>query len=287
MPDIIHPVLEKRMTKKSLVMILTLMMIPNVALAWTYRAPMDSYPSIGGGFSCVNRSTRYGESIVDPTAPGPNRSLHGHITEGTQSAKEPFACFRDFDAQHKELYWQYYFKYSSNYEYNHTVDKHIYVETSTVHGAIMTGVRKRSDGIVYPVVFHGGALSQPYRFQSTSGNLAPPTSTKTISYNTWYKLSAYVYMGTSGKSDGVFKIWLNDTLIMHFTGIPLLMGGDTGANGFELTPVWGGSDTQYSPSGGMDLYFDELIISTEPIAGTSGGFSEGKIPNSPSILSVQ
>jgi len=274
------------MNKKSTIMILTFMFLPAAAFAWTYSMTMDSYPSIGGGMSCVNRSPSYGESMTDPTSPGQGKSLHGHIAEGIQSAREPFACFKDFSAQNKELYFQYYFKYASNYEYNYTVDKHLYIETPTVHGAMMVGVRKRSDGYVYPVVFHGGALGQPYRFQATSGNLAPSSPVKTISYNTWYKITGYVNMGTSGSSNGVFKIWLNDTLIMHFTGIPLLLGGDTGSNGIELTPVWGGSDTQYAPAGGMDVYFDSLIVSSSPITGSETTTAE-KIPNSPSIIKVE
>ncbi len=55
----------------------------------------------------------------------------------------------------------------------------------------------------------------------------------------------------------------------------------------SLTPVWGGNSGIYVPQGGMDHYFDNLIVSSEPLSGITGGDVTVKYPNAPAIIDVK
>jgi hypothetical protein len=97
--------------------------------------------------------------------------------------------------------------------------------------------------------------------------------------------------GTPGKKDAAFKIWINNILTHDYpagSGVGMLTNTDSSMNHTSLTPVWGGVANIYVPQGGMDQWYDDLILSTEPITG--GILPEmpaEKQPNPPIIQDVR
>lgn len=259
------------------------MLLPSVALAWTYRAEMNDFPSIGGGFNCVNRTKGNGESVTDSTSPNPSKSLHMHLNEGVADGGEPASCSMSFGTTFQQYYFRYWFKYGPSYQFHPVVDKQWY---TFVNGAqsdmpsIDVVARKKADGNVYLTSISAGAFGLSYRY----ANAGTPIF---IQRNTWYKVDGVYNVGTPGASDGWYKLWLNDVLQHDYKGIPMLRAGDTGISAVGIIPVWGGVANIVAPAG-MDQWYDDLIVSSEPISGAKDQllYLEQKVPNPPVYIKI-
>ncbi|MBE0671052.1 MAG: hypothetical protein IH588_10725 [Anaerolineales bacterium] len=278
------------MLKKLMALILVKIMLPSLAFAWTYTANMDSWPTIGPGFNCYNRtSPNYGESILDSTTPDQRKSLHGYMYPGTNDAREPFMCSVGLPNGTRNFYFQYYFKYGSNWKTHPTLNKHVYFMTDSANhvggfwGTRTSASRGGGEQFVYAPASVFGLGFQPV-------NVGTPIA---LQHNNWYKISGWVDAGDPGMRNARVKLWVNDVLQIDYSGLPLLASDATGINVMEMTPVWGGNQDITVPATGMDIYFDKWIVSSEPISeltsGDAGGGVAGdvKYPNVPSSIKVE
>ncbi len=273
------------MVKKSMVMVLGQMVLPGLVFAWTYSATMDSYPSIGGGFSCVTRSAGILASETHSSAPQPTKVLHEHFKEGIADAKEAMHCPQALPSGTNEIYFHYYIKFGSNWLFHPTLDKHFYIygyhPTSGRAVAGFIGSRARSTGKTELVYASASIFGEGFRYVNIGTAID-------IKKDTWYKVDGWIKAGTPGGRNGQIKLWLNDTLQLSYAGVPILADYANYLAEASLTPVWGGNNGIIAPPGGMDRYWDNLIVSSNPISGATGTVTvEDKSPNAPNILSVQ
>ncbi len=262
--------------------LLLFLLIPSLAFGWTFTASMDSYPSIGGGYSCTNTYPSYGESVAMSGSPDGGNVLRGHYAEGTAGSREPFKCTKTLPSTSSKLYYRYWFRIGSNFNSaTGALTKHLYFDSNVIHGSLFPGHRISGTwgGNIYMVAQGGATIvdTGPPSYSNYKPQNVDTSSFVYLSTNTWYKVDGELYSGTPGNLDGWYKIWINDKLTHSYTGFNFLSSGDSaGWTKTELTPVWGASTSITSPAGGMDLYFDALTISNEPIGG--GGTTDTTAP---------
>ena len=261
------------MKKRILVAILSAMMVPSLALAWTYTAEMDSYSSIGGGFSCAARTKGYGESVTDASSPSPSKTLRGFFYENMEDGGEPYHCYRSIPSGTNAMYWEFYIKFGSNYQFHPTVSKFTYSYGDDLKGSnyrvprFMTGANRFNGDATRGrlLAFWGGAIANSPNYVYTNVGTDTP-----LVRGQWYKITVWADFGTPGNYDGSFKMWLDGVLKLSYTGKRMMSSNDSRMSEFSLTPVWGGNNDINSPAGGMDFWVDKLTVSSEAISGSTG-----------------
>lgn len=268
---------------RGLTIILSVLILSTNAWGWTYIANMESYPGIGENWGCHNEAE--GNGSIDSNSGTPDRpnALKAHMNEHVDNGGTAITCWNVLPSRPRQMYFQYYFKYGSNFQWHPVYNKHIYFKNSddtsgTGPPRITFGV---SGGGGQYIAVSAGIFSQPYRYPNTGQDVK-------IEKGVWYKVTGRVYFGTAGGSDGTLDIWINAVHTMSYTGIPMLRSGDAGINQFDIVPVWGGYVNGLSaPAGGMDQWFDRMVISTDSIDGIAGVLPlPEKIPNSPFNLKL-
>jgi hypothetical protein len=205
---------------------------------------------------------------------------------GTDNGREPFHCSVSLPTGTREIYFQYYIKFGNNWQWHPTIDKHFYIygyhptDGSKVAGAVES--RRRSTGKTEIQYASASIFGQGYRYT----NVLPAID---IKKGVWYKITGWIHAGTPGGYNGKVKVWVNDTLQLDYTNVPVLADYATHIATASLTPVWGGYvDGLSVPAGGMDLYMDKWMVSSSPISSLqdAGSSMETKIPNSPTIMNI-
>jgi hypothetical protein len=174
------------------------------------------------------------------------------------------------------LWVSYWFKYSSNYQWEPTQNKHFYfknfISTATPDSSnlLIFGIR---GGRHIPSVSIAGGVGNWYQnVGSTELNIVP---------GRWYKFKGYFHMNTNG-SDGGWKIWIDDQLVIdNPSGMPLRrssqFGGEDVVKYFDWEPIWGGAMAG-CVNQDMYLYADDIILSTTDPGGGGGGVPDTTAP---------
>jgi hypothetical protein len=196
------------------------------------------------------------------------------------------------------VYLRYWFKYGKNYQYHPTISKQIYFYGNDIYATgkrvprFLIGVHPSSGIGPRVTTFWGGALGQ-HCGGGSSYCYANVGSEIVIEKGVWYKIDVAANFGTPGNANGWYKLWVNNVLKHNYTNVKMLTPSDTAMSETSLTPVWGGQADITVPTSGMDEWYDDLIISSEPITGIEYQLPnpepnpEQKIPSPPSTLNVK
>lgn len=260
--------------------VLLILIIPATALA---TFPINSnWDSISNGWSCVNRTKTNltaDHYMIDcsSSTPNPSCSLKIIFPEGWPAGGEPYHCWNQFGSAKNEIYGQFYFKWSSGYTWNGVVNKLVYITPGP--GATAAG-----DVL--------GVVNQKLQFRSQYAEVTNRSCNTgynpTINTNQWYKVTWHGIVNTPGESNGVMKVWIDDTLAMDYNNVKWLGSDDAGKGFYELsiTPVYGGGNTS-GPTKTKDeyLWIDQTIVQSYPI-GNVGSPPNSKIPDFPQIINI-
>jgi len=205
--------------------------------------------------------------FTDASSPDPSSVMRWTYPAGFGDGDAPGIANVTFSSSQNDIYFQYWFKHSSTWDWHDVVNKHVYVWGGGEN--FYLGVGWGNGGFKASLQGSGGSMDI---YNST------PWS---ASRNTWYKVTGYAKVNTGDAYDGVIKIWIDDVLMINRSNVRFWYGG-TNFTRFTFTPVWGGndgstvSDTQY-------LYFDAVKIQTNPIGEESDQtppYVDGRSPSS-------
>jgi hypothetical protein len=189
-----------------------------------------------------------------------------------------------------ELYVQYYIKYSSNFVNQITVTKHYYLTN------IVSASAGAPDSNNILIVGMTGSGKPRVSIAGGVGNWEQNVDTANtfrFQHGVWYKVKTYQHVNTNG-SNGAFKMWINDRLIINYTGLPFRIssnfGGTNVFEGFKYDMVYGGANPSVpDTTEDMWVYIANTMLSTTDILGSTdySGENTDKIPAPPGILSIQ
>ncbi len=242
------------MGRKSLVMILALLLVPVIV-----HADVLISTSLEDGTHSPFGSPYDGSSVVqDPTAPDGGYSLKFTFPAGLYGGVAPDIVGKSFP-ETNELWIQYWFKYSSNWQWNTNMNKQIYV---------LTGAQSNDD-----VNFFIGAMSQwgdaiNFNTQHQSGgNQTFRSNGWTLTKGVWHKVIIHAKMNTAGVQDGIAQVWVDDVLRINASNVLYRKAGQsTGFSNFQMTPVYGGGQENISTT--QYLWFDHIVVQTTTITGS-------------------
>jgi hypothetical protein len=203
-----------------------------------------------------NNETGLSDIYSDTTAPDGTHSLRYTYPAGFESGYAPDTVWLTFPHE-DELWIQFYFKLSDNWEWNPIIQKLVYFRCGdpelertnhmmgigywVEHAAIFgTQFRDTHDSIPFP----GGDMS-----------LLPT--------DTWHKVVLHMKINTPGKYNGIGQIWLNDKLIVDASNILWIEKEDSGGfHTFQLEPIYGGGGPSVKEE--MYIYYDDFIMQDAP-----------------------
>lgn len=227
-----------------------------------------------------------GSSIsVDSTSPDPPNVLKFYFPSGYLGGNSPATVGFKIPNPVQEYYVQYYFKYSSNWEFHPVADKQMYIYTEPSHSDSHCAIMTHWGSLVFSV----GGPSYPDGSRSFKSN---PSFTPVR--GRWYKLTLHAKMNNPrGTANGIAELWIDDVKIINATNVMYLLSNssDSGFQSFNFSPVYGGAGSQKTHDD--YVYFDKAIISTSPISGSSitGQTIDNpipdKVPATPKKVTIQ
>ncbi len=212
------------------------------AVSLPYTDPMNS----GGNWSFDYEAPKF---VSDGTTPDPPNVMQWTFGGGFTDGNAPGIATLQITATN-ELYFQYYFKYSSNWTYHPVENKQCFVWANNSENNFYVAVGLFSREMAFDLQGNGGSAV----LQSKGVN---------IQSNRWYKVSGHVIINTGSNSNGTAQMWLDDVLIINRTGVRFWNNADKFGS-FAFTPVWGGYEGRTVPST-QYLYLDALRIQTTTI----------------------
>jgi hypothetical protein len=240
------------------------------------------WDSVSDGWGCINRtrSGSYPEMHYSTEAtsgtPDPSNALKITFPNGWRDAGEPAHCWNVFGSQNEEIYVQYYFKYSSGYQFHGVDNKQTYY-----------WIGSGSVGNFYLSVNGSRKINMITQTYATNRHLPNTTYNPTIESGVWYKITARFKMNTPGALDGICQVWINDQLVINKNTIGYRSSAQAGIGFREMTitPVYGGSSGLVKTQTDYQWY-DQVVISTEPLASSPIPMNTNSNPNPPEILNI-
>jgi hypothetical protein len=224
-------------------------------------------------FGVYNEPLEIRKSLIsietDLTAPDGASVAQISLEPGVKDGNYVGCIYYDFsgEAQPKEMWGQFYVKFSENYVWHSIANKIVYMrmgdqnpEDGTTEPDHVLGINHQwidAPNIGWATQHATNSeLNQMFHFE-----------TDEFIREKWHKIAFHVMMNTPGQCDGIGRIWLNDALIVNAADIMWLNEGNPGGVAdFRITPLWGGLGpevvkmTQY-------IYFDSVILQTAPFPG--------------------
>jgi len=225
---------------------------------------------------------------VDNTqnAPGsPGGALRFTHPAGWPPGYEPGKAWTDLP-QAEELWTEYWFKYSDEFEFDMTGQKHLYWKLDNVEASDFYLAVRNTDRKLWLTT---QPRPQPpgYSANYVSNLGYDPT----IQPGVWYKVTTYIKLNTTTSPyNGICRVWLNDIPLMDHTNVNYRTSTyiNSKMNFLELCPVWGGNGPKVAKTGYM--WFDAVRLQSNPIIApldppniASHGFDNGQA--SPFVLS--
>lgn len=235
---------------------------------WNDLNPTKGQPNSGGWKSV------YGGASIDSETDTPDSSPALRFTYpiGFRTGDSPDKVWYPIPSSATELWFQYYFKYSSNFAWNSTGQKLNFVYTKNSNFLINTMWGGREIHMLNQITFGRGTQSFASKASIEAGR--------------WYKLKVHAVMNTVGKSDGIIQVWLNDNLIINANSV-MYRNEDIGWNAIAFDPTYGGGGTDVPRT--CYLWIDYSIVSTEPIGATAPPpppSNSDKVPLAPTYLKI-
>jgi len=259
------------------------------ALAWAEVIADTQFNSLTeGGVTCNGYPGAPMPEIVSVSnSPNPSNVIKVNFPAGYVNGYNTMYCSAPkYDSD--EIYAQVYVFFPTGYQWHLVGNKISYT--------YLKKVENDNPGNFYIGIF-GTDRKIAIHLQPNSSNGTPNQvlySNYTIQEDTWYKITWYMKLNTSGQTNGIVKMWANDKLIYESYN-RALRGGIYGTRNFyatSLVPIWGGLN-KTSKSVADYFYFDRFIVSTTPIGGLSGDAPTGGShlvniePNPPIRLTIK
>jgi hypothetical protein len=102
-----------------------------------------------------------------------------------------------------------------------------------------------------------GKYGEDYEFRNHSGE--PVCFPK----GEWVKLTQRVRVNSIGNSDGEVQIWFNEEEVLNIKGISFVSNSDK-VDALYFSTFHGGADTTWSPQNDCHIWFDDIMIYTNP-----------------------
>jgi len=178
----------------------------------------------------------------------------------------------------EELYTEWSFKYSSNWQWHTISNKQFYWminNGSTANWCI--------------IVTWSGNMRMTYQnntFGTTNFNPNQEQNLQ-VQRGVWYTVRTYTKLNTNGQANGIFKLWMresnnpNFTLISNHSNVPYLQGSEMngGIGWVQSTSVWGGLGEEKTVA---DFYYvDAIKISSANFFGDMSGGGDPGDPGDP------
>jgi len=210
---------------------------------------------IYGGDNCSLASCK----AIDPSTdiPEPPNALKIIFPIGFKDGFTPALAGYTF-TQQNEIYWGFWFKFSSNWTWNPVGNKITYIKlaNSSVDNFFVAAM----DSNQKLAMTNQHSWTNFARFNSTTGY------NPTIVAGQWYWLEMHMKINTPGIADGLFELWLNNTLVMQHFNVPYRPASEPNIS-FEyvsLEPIWGGAGNVVKQQEEY-IWYDYSVISTTPI----------------------
>ncbi|WP_158968872.1 polysaccharide lyase [Paraglaciecola sp. L3A3] len=81
----------------------------------------------------------------------------------------------------------------------------------------------------------------------------------------WYTLTQYIKVNDLGKSNGNLQVWINDKQLLNKNDIQFRGQDNALIDSFYFSTFHGGNTARWGPKNRSVAYFDNFIISSEPI----------------------
>lgn len=236
---------------------------------------------------------------TDSSSPdGPNVLVFPHPA-GLTGGNTPAECWDGFSNQ-KDIWVQYYFKKSSNWQYQDVLDKHFFMKNnapdSHASGMLMgTGYGGGSD-CGYPEANGKGLWTEVQALYGGDGagadvyspNTSKVCSVNPLSRNVWHKVKMHLVMNTSGSRNGTIQLWIDDVLVANHVGTVNhnKYGSTTSFNLWNWNPIWGGMGGKINQI--QNFYVDGLVIATQEsdLPAPASVPLPGKAPMAPQTLTI-
>ena len=136
-----------------------------------------------------------------------------------------------------DLYFGHWMKWSSPWDWHPIGTKIDYLTTTNpdVSGSFR-------DNFLILVKPSGQGLLFTQQLQQPPGTQNRQMNRGSIAFqlNRWYWLEYHARMNTVGKADGLFELWIDDTLIMQHNDVTFRTNNNTWGSA-QHSPIWGGN----------------------------------------------
>lgn len=239
-----------------------------------------------GGVTCGGYSKWPAPTIATvPGSPDPSKVLQVNFPDGFGGGFNTMYCSSThYDSD--DTYAQVYVYFPADYQFHTTANKIAYSYLSESGGGNPGNLFMGVFGSDRQVVIQTQPVSESKSYGAINKVYYNNRGYVKINTGTWYKLTYYVKLNTSGMSNGIIRIWVNDTLVSDYTDMNM-RGGIYGARNFyatSLMPIWGGL---YQTKSSADyFYMDRFIVSSTPISGVLKE-AINKEPNPPNTINIK
>lgn len=120
-------------------------------------------------------------------------------------------------------------------------------------------------------------------FYGTSGQIGSTYWGRSPSITSWHKYEIYVRQGTS---DGIVKIWRDDTEVKSITGANTSQSSGSWTP-FYISSNWSGASGCCDHDANNHLYWDEFEIYSDSGTGATGSLSDGSITATGGVVSPE
>lgn len=175
-----------------------------------------------------------------------------------------------------EIYWRWYVKYSSNFQWSGVATKHN--ELLLSGGAVGDTPQLAWTGDINSCGTNPTSPMKPTIFLYNSSIFALEycgfprnvSDVPTIGFDTWYCVEAHVKANTSaGANNGQIELWLDGVQILNHTGFDTFVNGTSRINGLFVSGYWNNSQSH----GLMYRWEDDHVASTSRVGCLAGGGS--------------
>lgn len=265
---------------KILVFVICVINVFSVKFALAGVIAESNFNSINeGGIGCLQYLPN-GVTIANSQSDthDPPNMLQFYFPKGLQgNGSSGGKCWVVTQSPLTEFYIQYYVKLGINWEWHPVNQKLLYIYTPSHNTHITTYAMTGSPG------------AQLIGILTNTRNLYANDPKFYFQSGRWYKIYQHYKMNTRDVPNGIVQMWVDDVLQINVNDALILTSSlpseDTGIRDFDIAPVWGGVANVYKQHDDY-IYFDHLIISTNPINAISNINLE-KSPNSPYNLQIR
>lgn len=201
-----------------------------------------------------------------------NKVLQVSYPDGTYGTDEGGAQWKQHIKAHDDLYFAYKVKFGPNFNFVRGGKL-----PGLAGGQANTGgdVPEKDDGWSGRIVWgKNGTLAQYVYYLDQHQNLPwgdkfwwsfNGSSKVQLIPDIWYQVETRIVMNTPGGKDGLIESWLNGVQVLKETGLRFRDSDSLAIDIHYFSTFFGGGDDTWATTQNETIYFDDFIISTNPI----------------------